>query len=90
MPPAKKLKSLTASKAKAGRIAAEPPVAVVSDGDTAFLQLAKQHWLKGGKRATKVKVKNDVIKDGIWAVLEKEGFTFKSLLSLETLQIMER
>ncbi|CAK7563699.1 MAG: hypothetical protein SEPTF4163_001574 [Sporothrix epigloea] len=89
MPPAKKLKSLTASKAKAGRIAAEPPVAVVSDGDTAFLQLAKQHWLKGGKRATKVKVKNDVIKDGIWAVLEKEGFTFKSLLSLETLQIME-
>ncbi|CAK7227873.1 hypothetical protein SBRCBS47491_006716 [Sporothrix bragantina] len=89
MPPAKKLKSGTVSKAKAGRAAAEPPVAAVPDGESAFAQLAKQHWLKGGKRAAKVKVKNDVIKDGIWDVLEKEGFTFKSLLSLETLQILE-
>ncbi|CAK7266763.1 hypothetical protein SEPCBS119000_002196 [Sporothrix epigloea] len=89
MPPAKKLKSLTASKARASRAAEEPPAAPIPNGDTEFMQLAKQNWLKGGKRATKVKVKNAVIKDGIWDVLEKEGFTFKSLLSLETLQILE-
>ena len=90
MPPAKKLKSGTASRATASKAAAESPVAAVPDGESAFAQLAKQHWLKGGKRAAKVKVKNDVIKDGIWDVLEKEGFAFKSLLSLETLQILER
>ncbi|CAK7201249.1 hypothetical protein SEUCBS139899_003952 [Sporothrix eucalyptigena] len=89
MPPAKKLKSGTASKAAAGSKAAEPPAAAVPDGESAFAKLAKQHWLKGGKRAAKVKVKNDVIKTEIWDVLEEEGFLFKSLLSLESLQILE-
>ena len=89
MPPAKKLKSGAAPKAKAGSKAAAPPVTAVPDGESAFAQLAKEHWLKGGKRAAKVKVKNDVIKGGLWDALEKDGFAFRSLLSLETLQTLE-
>lgn len=90
MPPAKKLKSGAAAKAKAGSaVAARPPTAV-PDGESGFAQLAKQHWLKGTKRGAKIKVKNGVIKDDIWDALEKDGFAFKSLLALESLQILER
>lgn len=66
-----------------------PTVADV-DGEDAFAQLAKKHWLKTTKRATKVKVKPDVLKNEIWDVLEKDGFPFRSLLVLENLQILER
>ncbi|KIH90172.1 intron-binding protein aquarius [Sporothrix brasiliensis 5110] len=89
MPPAKKLRSGAASKAKAGSKATAPLAAAVPDGESAFARLAKLHWLKGGKLPAKVKVKNDVIKDGLWAPLEKDGFPFRALLSLETLQTLE-
>ena len=42
-----------------------------------------------GKKAAKVKVKNDVLKQGIWDQLEREGFAYKSLLLLESLQTLE-
>lgn len=66
-----------------------PTVADV-DGEDAFAQLAKKHWLKITKKPSKVKVKPDVLKNEIWDVLEKDGFPFRSLLVLENLQILER
>ncbi len=91
MPPAKKLKSSRASvpKVSVGRDASATAAAGI-DEQTEFAQLAKQHWLKPSKRATKVKVKKDVIKAEIWDVLEKDGFPFRSLLALESLQVLER
>jgi intron-binding protein aquarius len=64
----------------------------VSDlqGDNPFAQLAKLYWLKSSKRAAKVKVKPDVVKKEIWDVLEQEDFSYRSLLTLENLQILER
>ncbi|OAA56641.1 dead helicases superfamily protein [Niveomyces insectorum RCEF 264] len=93
MPPAKKLRSGTVARAKAssssGSSAAHPATTAPVEGETEFAQLAKQHWLKGSRRTTKVKVKNDVIKGEIWDTLEKDGFAFRSLLALESLQILE-
>jgi intron-binding protein aquarius len=88
MPTAKRLKSDAKAKARA-----KPPVRpTVADleGESEFAQLAKQHWLKASKRTTKVKVKNDVLKKGMWDVLEKDAFAYKSLLVLEGLQTLER
>lgn len=62
-----------------------PTIADV-EGENLFAQVAKKLWL--GKKTTKVKVKPDVLKKEIWDVLEKEDFTFKSLLVLENLQIL--
>jgi len=59
-------------------------------GESSFALLAKKHWLKTSKKAAKVKVKPDVLKNEIWDVLEKENFSFKSLLVLENLQILEK
>jgi intron-binding protein aquarius len=87
MPTAKRLKSGGNAKAKAST--ARPTTAEL-DGDAEFAQLAKQHWLKTTRRTAKVKVKNDVLKQEIWDGLEKEGFPLKSLLALESLQILEK
>lgn len=54
-----------------------------------FVQLARKHWLKPGKKAATPKVKKDVLKQGIWDVLEREGWQYKSLRLLESLQILE-
>lgn len=61
-----------------------------TEGQSEFAQLAKQHWLKPSKKATKVKVKNDVLKRDIWDPLEREKFPLSSLLALEGLQTLER
>jgi intron-binding protein aquarius len=66
------------------------PTVADLQGDNPFALLANKHWLKATKKATKVKVKPDVLKKEIWDVLEKEDFQFKSLLVLENLQILER
>lgn len=66
------------------------PTVADLQGDNPFAQLAKKLWLKPTKKAAKVKVKEDVLRSGIWEVLEQEDFTFKSLLVLENLQILER
>ncbi|KAK1971139.1 intron-binding protein aquarius [Colletotrichum sublineola] len=67
-----------------------PTVADI-EGESAFAQLAKKHWLKTSrsKRAAKVKVKNDVLKQEIWDILEHDGFPYKSILTLESLQTLE-
>ena len=66
------------------------PTVADLQGENAFAQLAKKHWLKTSKKPAKVKVKSDVLKSEIWDVLEQEDFAFRSLLTLENLQILER
>ncbi|KAK6072160.1 intron-binding protein aquarius [Seiridium cupressi] len=89
MPTAKRLKGNRDSKSQPKKQDTARPTAADIEGETEFAKLAKQHWLKKTKRATKVKVKNDVLKREIWDALEKEGFQYKSLLVLEGLQILE-
>ncbi|EAU37691.1 hypothetical protein ATEG_02729 [Aspergillus terreus NIH2624] len=55
--------------------------------DSAWVQLAKTHWLKTSKVR---KVKQDVIKKDLWDALEAENFSFRSLLTLENLNILEK
>lgn len=64
----------------------------VSDlrGNGPFAELAKQHWLNSNKKSTKMKVKQDVLKNDIWDVLAQEDFQYRLLLELENLQILER
>jgi len=66
------------------------PTVADLQGDSPFAQLAKKHWLKATKKSTKVKVKPEVLKKDIWDVLEQEDFSYKSLLVLENLQLLER
>lgn len=66
------------------------PTVADLQGDSSFVQLAKKHWLKATKKPTKVKVKPEVLKNEIWDVLEQDDFSYKSLLVLENLQILER
>ncbi|KAI4255636.1 MAG: hypothetical protein LQ352_002481 [Teloschistes flavicans] len=44
------------------------------EGDNEWTQLARKHWLGSAKSK---RVKNDVVKIGIWDNLEKEGFHFQ-------------
>ncbi|POS87365.1 DEAD helicases superfamily protein-like protein, partial [Erysiphe pulchra] len=54
-----------------------------------FLALARKHWLNSTNKATKIKVKQDLLKSEIWDVLEKDDFGVKSLSDLENVQILE-
>lgn len=89
MPAPKRQKKTTGGQAQNTQA---PPKATeqTTEGQSEFAQLAKQHWLKPSKKATKVKVKNDVLKRDIWDPLEKGKFPLPSLLALEGLQILER
>ncbi|KAG8415110.1 hypothetical protein J3458_008990 [Metarhizium acridum] len=95
MPNAKRLKGSGAAKAGKAREPAtnvpdeRPTPAEVEEEEHQLVQLARSHWLKPGKRTVKSKVKNDVLKQGIWDVLEQDGFHYKSLLLLESLQTLE-
>ncbi|KAL4758466.1 RNA helicase aquarius [Aspergillus foveolatus] len=55
--------------------------------DSPWVRLAKTHWLDA---ANVRKVKHDVIKKDIWDPLEAESFSFRSLLVLENLNILEK
>jgi intron-binding protein aquarius len=91
MPPAKRLRSSAPSRQQAAPArTASGDNAQDGEGEGEFASLAKQHWLKTSKRTTKVKVKNDVLKREIWDAIEKDGFQYKSLLALESLQTLER
>lgn len=91
MPTAKRQKKSASSQPPKSQPPPTAAVAVpVTEGESEFAQLAKQHWLKTSKKATKVKVKNDVLKQDIWDPLERDRFPISSLLALEGLQILER
>lgn len=62
-----------------------------NDGGGYFSELAKKHWLnKNNMNTSRTKVKQDVIKKDIWDILEKDSFSSSSLLSLESLQLLEK
>ena len=97
MPNAKRLKSGSAAKAKAGDAPkrqdpteGRPTPAEVEEEEHQFVQIARKNWLKSTRKNAQVKIKNDVLKKGIWDVLEREGFQYKVLLLLESLQTLER
>lgn len=96
MPNAKRLKGSGPAKARQPKEAGpqaedgRPTPAEVEEEEHEFVQLARKHWLKPGKRPARPKVKNDVLKHGIWDVLEKDGFQYRSLLLLESLQALEK
>ncbi|KAF5962792.1 NAM7-nonsense-mediated mRNA decay, partial [Fusarium coicis] len=95
MPTVKRLKGSGAAKTQKQNEPKEkvnngrPTPAEVEEEEHQFVQLARNHWLKAGKKPAKPKVKNDVLKQSIWDVLEREGFQYKSLLLLESLQTLE-
>ncbi|KAL3460532.1 P-loop containing nucleoside triphosphate hydrolase protein [Aspergillus heterothallicus] len=55
--------------------------------DSPWVQLAKSHWLEAPNVRN---VKHDVIKKDIWDPLEAENFSFRSLLTLENLNALEK
>ncbi|CAL5869410.1 uncharacterized protein PFLUO_LOCUS3639 [Penicillium psychrofluorescens] len=62
------------------------PAVVDFREDSPWVKLAKAHWLD-----TKVrKAKPDVIHKQLWLPLQEEGFTTRSLLILENLNILEK
>ncbi|KAK2594216.1 hypothetical protein QQS21_008058 [Conoideocrella luteorostrata] len=99
MPNAKRLKGTGSgtAAAKTGKTSKQAPnveperptPAEVEEEEHQFVHLARTNWLKLGKKAAKPKVKNDVLKQGIWDVLEQDSFQYKSLLLLESLQTLE-
>ncbi|KJZ76028.1 hypothetical protein HIM_04484 [Hirsutella minnesotensis 3608] len=96
MPTAKRLKGSGAAKAQKSQDVdpartqdGRPTPAEVEEEEHRFVQLARKHWLKPTRKSTKIKVKNDVLKQGIWDVLEKEGFQYRSLVVLESVQALE-
>ncbi|KAL2878621.1 hypothetical protein SGCOL_006091 [Colletotrichum sp. CLE4] len=96
MPTAKRQKKSSEAQAAPStrsqtKATSDRPTVADIEGESAFAQLAKKHWLKTtrSKRAVKVKVKNDVLKQEIWDVLERDGFPYKSILTLESLQTLE-
>ncbi|PNP50273.1 hypothetical protein THARTR1_08981 [Trichoderma harzianum] len=77
------------SKSSGGRAAAtrEPPKDT-TDGRPTPAEVEEQEH-RFVQKTAKVKVKNDVIKQGIWDLLEQDGFSYKLLLLLESLQTLE-
>jgi intron-binding protein aquarius len=100
MPTTKRQKGAKARKTeKPEPVETQPPAATgdgrptpaeVEEEEHQFVQLARKTWLKPGKRAAAPKVKADVIKQGLWEVLEREAFSYKALRLLESLQVLEK
>ncbi|KAH7313312.1 P-loop containing nucleoside triphosphate hydrolase protein [Stachybotrys elegans] len=95
MPNPKRLKKSGASKGKQepnthpDNEQTRPTPAEVEEEEHPFVQVARKHWLKPQGKAAKPKVKNDVLKQGIWDLLERDSFQHKSLQLLESLQTLE-
>ncbi|KAJ5675733.1 hypothetical protein N7462_008630 [Penicillium macrosclerotiorum] len=62
------------------------PTVVDFREDSPWVKLAKAHWLDAKVR----KVKPDVIEQQLWNPLEAEGFSSRSLLILENLNVLEK
>jgi len=97
MPPAKKRRSHgPGSKPESAETDSAvdrvvPPTAPDSqDEESEFAKLAHSHWLKPKRKNAKTKVKNDVLGRDIWEPLERDGFPYKALLELESLNILEK
>ncbi|KAL2803232.1 hypothetical protein BJX63DRAFT_412680 [Aspergillus granulosus] len=55
--------------------------------DSPWVQLARSHWLQ---KSNVRKLKHDAIKKDIWDPLDAENFSFRSLLTLENLNVLEK
>lgn len=95
MPTAKRVKRSGPASRQAAPAAApvdadieRPTPADVEQEEHPFVQIARQNWLKGGKKGA-VKVKNDLIKGSLWDVVEKDSFSHKPIALLESLQTLE-
>ena len=60
---------------------------ITLEEESHWARLAQLHWSKPGK--TK-RIRPNVLKTEIWDVLEREGFQTRSLLELESLQVLEK
>lgn len=60
----------------------------IEEHENPLADLARKYWIKS-KKAAKVKVKPDVVKE-IWDTLAQQDFQYRSLLALENLQALER
>lgn len=69
------------------RIKPEPDNEGVIEEDY-WVQLAKKHWAEPTSKPRKVK--GEVVKKEIWDVLDSEAFDFRSLVRLESLQLLEK
>jgi len=78
-----------AGAAAAAAAAAKPVTAADGQQDNPWTPVARKHWLKSGGRATRVKVKADVVKTELYDVLEASGFRYGSVLALENVQALE-
>jgi intron-binding protein aquarius len=63
------------------------PTVVDFREDNPWVKLAHAHWSDAKKVR---KVKPEVIKQQLWDPLEAEGFTNRSLLILENLNVLEK
>lgn len=63
------------------------PTVVDFREDNPWVKLAQAHWSDAKKVR---KVKPEVIKQQLWDPLEAEGFTNRSLLILENLNVLEK
>jgi hypothetical protein len=63
------------------------PTVAELQGDNHYAQLARENWLKDSGPS---RFSPELLKKGVWDVLEKENFQFRSLLILENLQFLEK
>ena len=56
--------------------------------ESRWRDLAEKHWSKPTTKPRKVR--NDFLKAEIWDVVEKEGFEFRTLLTLDSVQLLEQ
>ena len=65
----------------------EPRSGGGSEEGSHWALLAQRYWSRPVKRA---RVQSDVIKNDVWDTLEDEQFSYRSLLELESLQLLEK
>lgn len=80
------IKNKGQSRAEMAQSLESRPTVVDFREDSPWSKLAKAHWLDVKVR----KVKPEVIKQQLWDPLEEDGFTNRSLLTLENLNVLEK
>ncbi|KAH0542174.1 hypothetical protein FGG08_003395 [Glutinoglossum americanum] len=73
--------------AQEARPADSRPTVAELQGDNHYAQLAKKNWLKASGPS---RFNPELLKSGVWDLLEKENFQFRSLLILENLRFLEK
>ena len=58
--------------------------------DNQWVSLAKSLWPETSKKSRRSKIKHDTVKKDLWDPLEADGFSLRSLLTLENLNVLEK